>query len=283
MLVQAPGKFAVLKCEDCELAFTWPRLEGHDFNVYYPVCTYPSYRSEQGDGRGGSFDRLIKAIAQRRRDRWLGGGPYEHLLCQPPGKLLDVGCGVGHQGGAFIDRGWEVWGVEPSPAAAEQARIRGLHVHTGTLTDSGFDDEMFDAVILNHSLEHIPEPAGTLTTLNRLLRPGGVLAIAVPNYDCWQRKLFGSNWFHLDLPRHLQHFTAETLERIVRSAGLDSVVVSTYSSMNGLPNSVQYALAGRLIVPDQGMIARVAAVLYRVLHRLYARVPGDHLFLTARL
>ena len=110
-------------------------------------------------------------------------------------------------------------GVEPSPQAAEHARAVGVEAITGTLADAPWPPASFDAIVFNHSLEHIEDPAGALADAARLLRPGGLLAIAVPNFGSWHRRAFGSAWFQLDLPRHLQHFDRDSLAALVRRAG----------------------------------------------------------------
>ena len=126
--------------------------------------------------------------------------------------MLDVGCGTGDLAAVFARRGLAgVYGIEPSRRAAELAREAGVEAVNGTLADAPWEDGNFDAIVFNHSLEHIDDPAEALAIAARLLRPGGLLAIAVPNFGSWHRRLFGSAWFQLDLPRHLQHFDRASL------------------------------------------------------------------------
>ena len=73
-------------------------------------------------------------------------------------------------------------------------------------------------VTFQHALEHVPRPGGRARERGRLLEPGGLLVIDVPNWWCWQRRvLFGSRWRPLELPRHLQHFSTRALARIAAS------------------------------------------------------------------
>ena len=51
--------------------------------------------------------------------------------------------------------------------------------------------------------------------------------VIIPNFGSWQRKLFGSRWFHLDLPRHRIHFTLGSLERAIQRAGLSVERIGT--------------------------------------------------------
>ena len=181
-----------------------------------------------------------------------------------PGRLLDVGCGRGDLAIWFAQRGWRVAGVEPAAAAAGLAAERGIEVHHGTLDDAPWAPETFDAVTFNHSLEHVPDPRLTLRQAGTLVRPGGLVIVSVPNFGGWQRRLFRSRWFHLDLPRHLQHFDRGSLAEMARAAGLESREVRTTSSLLGFLASVQYAIRGRLFLSD--------VTMHRAMHLLYPLV-----------
>lgn len=280
-LIHAAGSFAVVRCSDCRLAFTWPQIHGEDFSLVYPESSYPAYRTQSRSSHG-IVKQALESWTARRRSRSVRRGPYARFFHRPPGCLLDVGCGVGHHGVAFRDRSWIVHGIEPSAAAAREAERRGIIVHHGLLADAGVGDQTFDLIIFNHSLEHIPCPRDGLQRAYAWLNPGGDIAVAVPDFGCWQSRLFKETWFHLDLPRHLQHFTASTLTELAVQVGFKNVSVTRYSSLNGLPNSVQYRLRGHLILPDRGVAGRLTALAYRVLGLMTWPCRADHLLLTAR-
>jgi hypothetical protein len=138
-------------------------------------------------------------------------------------------------------------------------------------------------VIFNHSLEHIPDPVGALRHSAALLRPGGRLYVAVPDWASWQRRAFGSRWFHLELPRHLQHFHSGALTRAVREASLQPGALRSTTSSAGLPGSIQYRLFGRCVAT--GPWLRPALALIAVLYPLTGTVGklrgGDCLELIA--
>ncbi len=214
-LLGVPGEFLVLRCTACGLASTQPRIGAEQFADYYPAGYQPAPRM-------GLVERVRLAAIVRF-------GPYRLLSRRRPGRMLDVGCGNGELARAFARRGWRVAGVEPGSEAAARARAGGVEVHKGTLEDAPWQGPTFDAVVFNHSLEHVPDPAGSLRQAAALLRDGGVVAVAVPNFDCWQRRLFGSRWFQLDLPRHLQHLDGQTLAALMARAGLNPVAQTTSS------------------------------------------------------
>lgn len=257
----------VLRCGACGLASTQPRIGAEQFATYYPVSYQPPSRTGLAErARLGAILRL---------------GPYRPLSRRRPGRLLDVGCGNGELARAFARGGWRVAGVEPGSDAAARAQAGGVEVHKGTLDNAPWRGPTFDAVIFNHSLEHVPDPASSLREASALLRDGGMMAVAVPNFDCWQRKLFGSRWFQLDLPRHLQHLDRQTLAALMVRAGLLPVAQRTASMRPALLVSLQYAVFGRARWTGRGLrlSAWALAPLLWVLDRF---VAGDclHMFAT---
>ncbi len=276
-LTGAEGDFAVVACERCGLAFTLPRLRAEDFETYYPE-SYSAYDPPaSSNGRRRTPGDLLDGLRLEVIARF---GPFRRIWQLPPGRLLDVGCGAGQLAGVFLRHGWDVAGVEPSEQAAEHARGVGVETITGTLADVPWPAASFDAIIFNHSLEHIEDPAEALIDAARLLRPGGMLAIAVPNFGSWHRRAFGSAWFQLDLPRHLQHFDRDSLSSVVRRAGLRPVSVGAASMRPSPIGSLQYLTFGRMRYEGRGF--RILAWALAPLLALSDRIAeGDCLHLTA--
>jgi len=273
-LTGAPGEFSVVGCASCGLAFTQPRLRPEDFATYYPD-SYSAYEPNTS-----SRPSLGERVGDLQRRAVVRFGPYREVWKRPPGRLLDVGCGVGDLAAVFAAQGWEVSGIEPSAQAAEHARAAGVDAVTGTLADAPWPEGEFDAVTFNHSLEHIDDPAEAVAQAARLLKPGGLLAIAVPNFGSWHRRRFGSAWFQLDLPRHLQHFDRGSLAKLVEAAGLRVVDVGAATMRPSPLGSVQYRLFGRLRYEGRGF--RLLAWALAPLLFLSDRVgEGDCLHLTA--
>lgn len=274
-LTGAPGSFSVLSCSGCGLAFTHPRLRPEEFATYYPE-SYSAYEPNVGDHRPSLGERL--GALQRQAIVQLG--PYRKVWQRPPGRLLDVGCGTGDLAAIFGRRGWSVAGIEPSSAAAEHARAIGVEAVAGTLAAAPWEAGEFDAILFNHSLEHIDDPAQAVADAARLLRPGGLLAIAVPNFGSWHRRLFGSAWFQLDLPRHLQHFDRASLSALVEAADLRPVEITAASMRPSPLGSLQYATLGSLRFEGRGF--RILAWALAPLLFLSDRVlEGDCLHLVA--
>lgn len=178
----------LITCASCGAGTTdpWPSQEAL-------ASAYADwYRPAAGrfTGAGDAFLRRMRGTLARRLDR-----------IAPPGRVLDVGAGDGALLDALRAQGREALGLElvsarPDIRAADIAEVE----ETG-----------WAAVVFWHSLEHLPEPGRALARAAELLRPGGVLVVAVPNSDSLQARVFGDRWFALDLPRHLVHLPAETL------------------------------------------------------------------------
>lgn len=277
-LTGAPGEFAVVSCDSCGLAFTAPRLAAEDFALYYP-SSYSAHlpTSRPGPRRRKSIGERVDAL---NREAIIRFGPYRRIWRRMPGRLLDVGCGTGDLASTFAGHGWHTYGIDPSEQAALHARAAGVDAVAGTLADAPWPDEYFDAIVFNHSLEHVSDPGEALAAAARLLRSGGLLAIAVPNFGSWHRRAFGSAWFQLDLPRHLQHFDRDSLGALVERTGLRTVAVGATSMRPSLLGSFQYKLFGGMRY--EGRLFRILAWALAPLLLLIDRIwDGDCLHLVA--
>ncbi|HUY27897.1 MAG TPA: class I SAM-dependent methyltransferase [Candidatus Binataceae bacterium] len=169
------------------------------------------------------------------------------LRAIPGGRLLDVGCGSGDFLLAMKSLGWEPHGVDFDPEAVRSANRRGLNVELGSLGEHRYPADSFDAVTMIHSIEHVPDPLAVLSEARRVLKSGGQLSIATPNIRSVGHRLFGSNWAHLDPPRHLMLFTPEALSELARQAGFSraKTVASTHTSGWILVASLSIRRTGR--------------------------------------
>lgn len=205
--------FEVVRCEACEAVFTWPIPAVDRLDRYYPQSYYRKSSGRRFPAIVEFLQRRTYSSRARAVERALGGGH---------GRMIDVGCGPGWLLREFQRRGWEAQGTELSSAAASFARDElKLNVQSRELSDLKFPDGHFDAVTLWHVLEHIPDPSALIQEIGRILKPGGVLLVGVPNWGGAGSRWSRSKWFQLDVPRHVNHFTARRLRRELESAGLE--------------------------------------------------------------
>jgi len=244
--------FTIVRCRQCELARTEPAPTDSELDGYYPQ----GYHSTTKRYRGG-MDRVLSMVHRSRIraiERLLGG----------TGSVLDIGCGPGVLINQMRSRGWRVRGTERSPSAAQQARdVFHLDVGAVDVDELVAAGATFDAVVLWHVAEHLHAPGETVRGIARLLRPGGVLLIAVPNFGSPEARIGRAGWFHLDVPRHLVHFTPSTLRAMLASAGFRPVKVTHLVPEYDLFSFVQTA-ENRLGLPPN--------LLYDVLRRPEARL-----------
>lgn len=160
----------VWKCHRCGLIFPNPMpVPADGLNQHYAVEPDEFFR--QHDSR----DKLASArylLAQAEKN--LGGS----------GRLLDIGSGRGELLCQAVRAGWEAVGIEPSPTFANRAISElGVEVRREPVDHCGFPSASFDAVILAAVLEHLYNPDEVIKEVARILRPGGILFVDVPNEE----------------------------------------------------------------------------------------------------
>jgi 2-polyprenyl-3-methyl-5-hydroxy-6-metoxy-1,4-benzoquinol methylase len=191
-------RFGVRRCDECSLVHVSPRPDDERLASYYP------------DGYFGARHRFFNEMFMELRARAL-----------PPAtkgsRVLDIGCGRGDFLLACRRRGWQIVGVEQDVAPILSDDAGGAASGTRAKPPVDFpvysthrlgelESDSFDAVTMWHVFEHLADARGTLREIRRLLRPGGVLIIEVPNFASWQARIGRDVWFHLEVPRHLLQF-----------------------------------------------------------------------------
>jgi len=164
-------------------------------------------------------------------------------------RILDIGCGRGNLLQRFNKMGCECHGTERRVFPAG-GNIGGLQIHRQSLEEIQFEDGYFDAVVIWHVLEHLDQPFEILDAVSRITCEGGIAAIAVPNFSSLQSRLFKANWFHLDLPRHLHHFSVNNLSRALLERGYVIHSVSTCSPEQNIYGFIQ-SLMNSLNIPGR--------------------------------
>jgi SAM-dependent methyltransferase len=215
-----PGEnWDILRCRACGFGWTSPPLAPAEIEAFYP----PTYL---GDTEKALGEHLSGHLARSRS--WREELEKCRLLerFSPGGRILDVGCGDGRFLWALDETRWERTGVETMEATVElvRSRIPSLRLVCGDIGNDCLMPGTFEAVTFWHVLEHIPRPRAVLSRASALLRPGGWLIISLPDISSIQARLFRRYWYPFDdVPRHIYHFSRESLDRLLREAGLKVV------------------------------------------------------------
>ena len=103
------------------------------------------------------------------------------------GRLLEIGCSSGGFAYSLRQAGYdgEMWGLEPEPEAADEARSQFDHVITGFFPADIPSGELFDTVVFNDVLEHLVDPWEALRATRGVLTPDGKVVASIPNIRYW--------------------------------------------------------------------------------------------------
>lgn len=162
------------------------------------------------------------------------------------GALLDIGCGPGLLLKLARERGYATQGCDISEWATEYARSQGFDVRTGDVQTLGYGAGQFDVVVINHTLEHLPQPLDTLREACRVLKDDGVLLVGVPNFASFMSRVMRERWAGLLPDQHLWHFTPLTLTRALRQAGFRVLRLTAEPHIHRHPNRVKNLALGVL-------------------------------------
>ncbi|SMO52806.1 class I SAM-dependent methyltransferase [Solitalea koreensis] len=200
-------EFTILLDEQSGLLVTTPRPPLDELGKYYESEAYISHT----DGNKGLFEKayqLVRKYALKNKLRLIS----KH---KKTGKLLDIGCGTGAFLETCMKAGWTITGVEPGEKAAKLASNKtGKNIYP-SLFEKELNGEQFDVITMWHVLEHMPDLPATIARLKNLLKPDGLLVIAVPNYNSYDAVHYGKYWAAYDVPRHLFHFSQRSINELV--------------------------------------------------------------------
>ncbi|MEL6592961.1 MAG: class I SAM-dependent methyltransferase [Bacteroidota bacterium] len=204
-------KFEIWECQNCQLRFTQHIPGESEIGRYY--------QSEEYISHSNTSKGLVNTLYQWVRNYTLGQKRklIEKLSGRKSGSLLDIGCGTGEFLGTMKEAGWKSTGLEPDEGARQQAKAQGVEVHP---SEHLFQlNGSYDVITMWHVLEHVHRLHEYLDQIESILADDGLLIIAVPNYNSRDASHYQAEWAAYDVPRHLYHFEAEAMERLLGQHG----------------------------------------------------------------
>jgi SAM-dependent methyltransferase len=219
-LLRSPDRFhgrsdlyELIQCSACSLV----RLDN------------PPEPAEMARHYGESYDRAIAGAGENSPGRWRDRIATLSHYKESGGAILDLGCSTGSFLSDLPGKDWKRYGIEMSAESASRAKeLCGAEIFVGNILDAPFEPGSFDAITCFHVFEHLYEPKMVLAKVSEWLKPGGIFYLMVPNIDSAGARIFRSYWYALELPRHLFHYSPQSLRYLATAAGLDEVSLTTH-------------------------------------------------------
>lgn len=233
------GEWGFRRCADPACALLWldpmplPGETSKFYETYYTHAAESSSEATAHSPRRGWKSVVKQGLAKIlfwRKHVFLSGLSY--LEDMTPGRMLEIGCGNGSLLRSATGAGWRAFGIDfDANAIAAAQTIPNVEAAVGDLLSMSFGENMFDAIVMNNVIEHLPAPHQVFRECQRILRPGGRLVMVTPNIRSLGYRQYGQDWRGLEAPRHLHIFSPGTLAAFARSAQFERV--AAFSTAGG--------------------------------------------------
>lgn len=194
-----------------DMLVTTPQPKIEELPTYYQSEDYISHT----DARRNWFEKVYQFVKYFNLKKKVKLINSELKL---KGNLLDIGAGTGDFLNTARKSNWNIFGAEPDNKARALAKEKRVDLLDNT---SSLENHFFDVITMWHVLEHVPDLKKQIKELKRLLKPGGKIFIAVPNYKSFDAKIYGAFWAAYDVPRHLWHFSKQSINLLMEEENLN--------------------------------------------------------------
>ncbi len=205
--------FLIRRCNGCGFVFTSEPPSEKEIGSYYLSDNYISH-SDKRQTSTESLYHLARGYMLGRKQKLVTGVTH-----RDSGTLLDFGSGTGYFASFMQQKGWKVTGIELNEQARNYSINRFAINALSPEEIKDISDRSVDCVTFWHVLEHLYDPAKWLREAKRILKDDGKCIIALPNLASADARWFGDRWAALDVPRHLWHFSSETMIRFAGDHG----------------------------------------------------------------
>lgn len=192
-----------LMCNNCHLVFLKERKKNNEFVTY---------------------NKEENVSKQKEIVLWMFYNKLRKFKKQ--GKVLDFGSGTGTLARYLINKGYDVECFDVDKGALEWIKtVQKIPIQRR------YYNKKYDIIIMEQVIEHLKDPVSELKKIKKSLNEDGVILASIPNINSLQAKLFKEKWFHLDAPRHLNHFYLDSFNRMLDSLGL-KIMKKYYFNIN---------------------------------------------------
>lgn len=244
---KVPGEFSIVRCLDCNLIYTNPRLQTEELTKYYfKILKYgvPSKNLEQKSKKISIFRRydiltefFNYPFLQKKKLRKLKLYLYylrikkriKNTLLIPPfiknGKILELGCSYGDHLYQLKKLGWDVKGVELNKNAVDYA-VKKLNLNVDCISIEDFESkELFNIIYMRMVLEHLESPKIILKKCYSLLKSNGKLVLIIPDFSGLEGVIYKKYAYILQMPFHLYHFTPNSIKNYLNNLNFKKIKI----------------------------------------------------------
>jgi 2-polyprenyl-3-methyl-5-hydroxy-6-metoxy-1,4-benzoquinol methylase len=233
--------FSIFKCNNCQYGFTHPQPNPNDIGKYYSSPDYSPHANYVKNAVDVLYNVARTFNVKKKVELVKTVAKTQHNI-----HIADIGCGNGHFLYQCKKAGMIVHGVEVNQHARNntEQKIKQkvfqsveqlsdlINVNTGGHNDNNTQtkytndqSQMLDVITLWHVLEHLYQPKIVLQQLLKIIKPTGIIIIALPNYQAHDAQHYQQHWAAYDTPRHLSHFTKKTITFIAKQC--DAKLIDT--------------------------------------------------------
>lgn len=226
--------YEVYWCPTCDYGLVWPRPSREEIADFYVIEDYYTHKATTANLGGQNvsfFDRLMLRIGWHfDAGESLTPSEVTPWLKEKELTICEIGCGNGNNLSQFHGAGFSVFGVEPDPAARELAQKITVNIFNGTAEElpETIVNRKYDVVLMSHVLEHCLDINAAVLNAKGILKEGGVYLVETPNSQNLGFKAYQGGWPWSDIPRHLNFFTTNSLNKILKKHGFEVEQVKYY-------------------------------------------------------
>ncbi|HDZ61767.1 MAG TPA: class I SAM-dependent methyltransferase [Nitrospirae bacterium] len=205
-------EYSVVQCQNCGHRHLNPRPVPEDIRKCYPEH-YHNFRSQD---------------ISKQQERYARQSSYFGKL--PPGRFLDIGCAKGAFCETMMESGWDCYGMDLFDQPVHELP-KDLKFKSGDIREADYPDNYFDGISSWGVFEHLTSPKRYFMEVERILKPNGLFVIMVPNGNSlWSRYAYKD-----DIPRHLQFFTPDSINKYAEISNLKIVDIDYTNRIYSMP------------------------------------------------
>ena len=250
----------IVKCKICEHHYMTPVISNELMNFYYSKLNSDFYLSSKGiipNENVKEYKNYIKLFNKFSIN----------------GDVLEIGCGYGFFLNMRREIGYNTSGIEPGPIPSEYAKnVLKLDIDSNFLDKSKFAQKTFDLVIMIDVIEHIDDAFLFISTVKKVLKPGGYLFIGTGNIESLNSRIAKNKWGYYKTWEHVSFFSPTSMKKLLSKCDFyDIQIYKTSLQHNFLQNIFEF-------------IKNISKIFYNLIYKNYKYhgITFDHLIVLAR-